>query len=59
MKYDILLFDADDTLLDFRKSEDISFQIVLEKNGIEGDVKNFHRTYKGINDLLWLSLIHI
>lgn len=53
MKYDILLFDADDTLLDFKKSEDISFQIVLEKNGITGDIKKFHRSYKTINDLLW------
>jgi 2-haloacid dehalogenase len=53
MKYDLLLFDADDTLLDFKKSEDISFQIVLEKNGIIGDVKVFHESYKVINDLLW------
>lgn len=53
MKYDLLLFDADDTLLDFKKSEDISFQIVLEKNGISGDNKYFLKSYKAINDLLW------
>lgn len=53
MKYDILLFDADDTLLDFRKSEDISFQITLEKNGITEDVKTLHEKYKDINNLLW------
>lgn len=53
MKYDILLFDADDTLLDFRKSEDISFQITLKKNGINGDIKPLHEKYKEINDLLW------
>lgn len=53
MKYDILLFDADDTLLDFKKSEDISFQIILEKNGITEDIKLLHEKYKEINDLLW------
>jgi 2-haloacid dehalogenase len=53
MKYDLLLFDADDTLLDFKKSENISFQIILAKNGIIGDVKVFHESYKVINDLLW------
>ncbi|MDO9183706.1 MAG: YjjG family noncanonical pyrimidine nucleotidase [Bacteriovorax sp.] len=53
MKYDLLLFDADDTLLDFKKSEDISFQIILKKNGISGDIKTFHESYKVINNLLW------
>ncbi|MBC7538803.1 MAG: noncanonical pyrimidine nucleotidase, YjjG family [Bacteriovorax sp.] len=53
MKYDLLLFDADDTLLDFKRSEDVSFQIILAKNGIVGDVKAFHESYKVINDLLW------
>lgn len=53
MKYDLLLFDADDTLLDFRKSEDVSFQIVLLKHGIEGDIKSLHESYKTINSFLW------
>ncbi|MDD4973681.1 MAG: YjjG family noncanonical pyrimidine nucleotidase [Bacteriovorax sp.] len=53
MKYDLLLFDADDTLLDFKRSENISFQIILKKNGIIGDIEAFHESYKIINDLLW------
>ncbi|MFA6236941.1 MAG: YjjG family noncanonical pyrimidine nucleotidase [Bacteriovorax sp.] len=53
MKYDLLLFDADDTLLDFKKSEDISFQLVLEKNGIAKDIKTLHEQYKKINSHLW------
>jgi len=53
MKYDYLLFDADDTLLDFRKSEDVSFQIVLDKHKISGDLKSLHTSYKQINELLW------
>lgn len=56
MKYDLLLFDADDTLLDFKKSEDISFQLTLEKNGITNsmiDTKKLHEDYMEINNLLW------
>lgn len=53
MKYDFLLFDADDTLLDFKKSEDISFKMVLERSGISGDIKTLHENYKQINNLLW------
>lgn len=53
MKYDYLLFDADDTLLDFKKSEDISFKKILEKNGIKDDLKQLHHSYMGINDALW------
>jgi 2-haloacid dehalogenase len=53
VKYDYLLFDADDTLLDFKKSEDVSFQIVLEKNKISGDIKSLHASYKLINEVLW------
>jgi len=51
--YDFLLFDADDTLLDFRKSEVLSFQIVLEKHKISGDCKSLHDSYKEINEQLW------
>lgn len=53
MKYDILLFDADDTLLDFKKSEDISFKRILERNGINENIKDLHNSYKIINDKLW------
>lgn len=53
MNYDFLLFDADDTLLDFKKSEDASFQLVLEKHKIPGDIKTFLSSYKQINELLW------
>lgn len=49
----MLFFDADDTLLDFKKSEDISFQMILNKNGISGDFKKFLNSYKIINDSLW------
>lgn len=53
MKYDFLLFDADDTLLDFKKSEEASFFHILTKHEIEGDRKTFHNSYKQINEDLW------
>ncbi|MGZ3788135.1 MAG: YjjG family noncanonical pyrimidine nucleotidase [Bacteriovorax sp.] len=53
MKYDVLLFDADDTLLDFKKSEAISFQMVLTQNGIEGNFDILFESYKQINHVLW------
>lgn len=53
MKYDFLLFDADDTLLDFRRSENVSFSIVLSNHNISGDFRALHASYKKINDQLW------
>ncbi len=53
MKYDLLLFDADETLLDFKKSEEICFEVVLKKHHIDGDFHHYHQNYKKINDLLW------
>jgi YjjG family noncanonical pyrimidine nucleotidase len=53
MKYDILFFDADDTLLDFKKSEEISFQIALQKHGITENVPLLQHQYQKINNHLW------
>ena len=52
-KYDALFFDADETLLDFRKSEEICFELVLRQHHIEGDFLHYRENYKKINDLLW------
>lgn len=53
MNYDLLFFDADDTLFDFKKSEDISFKLVLQKHGIEQNYKQLQQSYKIINTELW------
>lgn len=53
MKYDLLLFDADETLLDFKKSEEICFEEVLKNHNIFGDFVSMRKHYKEINDLLW------
>lgn len=37
MKYDILLFDADNTILDFNKSEEHALSLAFESNGLRLD----------------------
>ena len=53
MKYDIVLIDADDTLLDFKKSEEVSFKIILENQNIHGNYHQLLEGYKKINQALW------
>ena len=53
MKYDFLFFDADDTLFDFKKSEKVSFKLVLEKHGIHHGHSPLQESYKKINTHLW------
>jgi FMN phosphatase YigB (HAD superfamily) len=53
MRYDLLFFDADDTLFDFKKSEDITFKTVLEKHNIKGNYKALQQSYNIINTELW------
>jgi YjjG family noncanonical pyrimidine nucleotidase len=52
MKYTWLLFDADDTLFDFRRSARHAFEITLEAHGIAFQEEHF-KTYKSINDAAW------
>ena len=54
-KYTTILFDADDTLLDFGKDETQALIAILEKYGIETSKENI-RTYKEINVSLWKAL---
>lgn len=52
MKYDILLFDVDDTLLDFRKCEYPALEAAMAKNGLTL-TKEAYEIYKLINKELW------
>jgi len=52
MKYTTLLFDVDNTLLDFTLSEKTAVSIVLENNGIEPSEENV-LCYSAINDRFW------
>lgn len=53
MKYEIVIFDADETLFDFKKSEREAFKNAM----LEFDVKydeNYHlKIYQGINTAIW------
>ena len=53
MKHSLFLFDLDDTLLDFRASEKLSFERVLRELGYSDDVDDLFQQYQGINVALW------
>lgn len=53
-KYDIILFDADNTLFDFDKAEDMAITIALKANGIDANEEIKHK-YVRINSALWKS----
>lgn len=53
MKYEIIIFDADETLFDFSKSEREAFKNTMLEFEIEYD-ENHHLTiYQGINNTIW------
>lgn len=51
-KYKYLLFDADDTLLDFKAAEDTALKTVLKNNGLPHDDETV-KTYSVINQKYW------
>lgn len=53
MKYEIIIFDADETLFDFKKSEREAFKNTMLDFGVEYD-ENYHlRIYQDINTAIW------
>ncbi len=55
MKYDTILFDADETLLDFRRSEREAISATMRSVGIE-PTEELVLTYSEINLSLWKAL---
>jgi len=51
-KYEFLLFDADNTLLDFDANESVSIRVTLKKFGIE-PTDEMVQLYSGINRKYW------
>ena len=51
-KYKYLLFDADDTLLDFKAAEEVALKTVLKNNGLPHDDQTV-KTYSVINLKYW------
>jgi 2-haloacid dehalogenase len=56
MKYDLILFDIDDTLFDFQTSERHSFESVFRAHGHELRIDELLRSYKVISEELWRRL---
>ncbi len=52
MRYETLLFDVDDTLLDFKRTEDDALMKLFESEGIS-ETKTLTFVYKEINESLW------
>ena len=53
MKYEVILFDADETLFDFKKSEKEAFKNTMIKFGFDYD-ENYHlKIYQEINSAIW------
>lgn len=53
MKYEIIIFDADETLFDFKKSEKEAFKNAILEFDIEYD-ENYHfKIYHDINSAIW------
>jgi 2-haloacid dehalogenase len=56
MKYNLFLFDLDDTLLDFQASEKLCFKQTFNHFGITDPLEDIHQTYKVENNLLWKQI---
>jgi 2-haloacid dehalogenase len=53
MKHRLFLFDLDDTLLDFRASEQRSFELTMRELGLDGALDALFADYQAINLALW------
>ncbi|MFH5837155.1 YjjG family noncanonical pyrimidine nucleotidase [Proteiniclasticum sp. C24MP] len=53
MKYKVLLFDADDTLFDFRKAERHAFIRTMEDYGYDFEEEVHLKSYHEINTAIW------
>ena len=56
MKYEIIIFDADETLFDFKKSESAAFKNAMLEFGIEYDEGYHLKVYSDINAAIWKEL---
>ena len=53
MKYEIILFDADETLFDFKKSERHAFKSTMLEFNIDYDENHHLKIYHDINSAIW------
>ena len=55
MRYDFCLFDADDTLLDFKAEQLIAFRATFRQYGYPYHEQEMLRVYNQINHRLWAA----
>jgi 2-haloacid dehalogenase len=55
MRHRLFLFDLDDTLLDFKASEQLSFECAMRELGLAAPPADLFTRYQAINTALWLS----
>ncbi len=53
MKYEIIIFDADETLFDFKRSERDAFKNTMIEFDIDYDENHHLKIYQGINKSIW------
>lgn len=53
MKYELIIFDADETLLDFEKAEEFAFEKAMKHFNIDYDREYHLKNYHGINKAVW------
>lgn len=56
MKYKLIIFDADETLFDFKKSERVALERTMRDNDVEYDEGAHLEIYKEINAAVWKEL---
>ncbi|MDF9842440.1 MULTISPECIES: YjjG family noncanonical pyrimidine nucleotidase [unclassified Paenibacillus] len=56
MKYDVILFDADDTLFDYGMAEGQAFLNVFTHFGLPAGAEEYAASYQEINHALWADL---
>ncbi|WP_151733187.1 YjjG family noncanonical pyrimidine nucleotidase [Paenibacillus tengchongensis] len=56
MKYEVILFDADDTLFDYGMAESNAFYSVFAQFGLPTGAEEYAASYKEINQALWKDL---
>lgn len=58
MKHTLFLFDLDDTLFDFKASENLSFVRTMQQLGAGGSTASLFSHYQPINVALWRAFEH-
>jgi 2-haloacid dehalogenase len=53
MKFNLYLFDLDDTLLDFQKSQNVAFEKSFSESGISNSMELYFLEYRKISQNLW------